>query len=72
MYIGGVVSVPDIEAGCCLGPEGNRVSLEEVGKGGPGPLGGVKDKQSLFSEGRDNMGKDEEFTQFTSRINLQI
>jgi hypothetical protein len=50
--------VPDIEAGCCLGPEGNRVSVGEGGEGGPGPPGGGKDKQSVLSEGRDNMGKD--------------
>jgi hypothetical protein len=34
VHIGGAVSVPDIEAGCFLGPEGNRVSFEEVSKGG--------------------------------------
>jgi hypothetical protein len=54
------ISVPDLEAGCCLGPEGNGVSLREEGEGGPGPPGGGKDKQSVLSEGRDNMGKDEE------------
>ncbi len=52
--------VPDIEAGHCLGPEGNGVCLGEGGEGGPGPPGGGKDKQSVLSEGRDNMGKDEE------------
>ncbi len=46
--------------GHCLGPEGNGVSLGEGGKGGPGgPPGGRKDKQSVLSKGRDNMGKDE-------------
>jgi hypothetical protein len=29
-------------------------------KGGPVPPGGGKDKQSVLSEGRDNMDKDEE------------
>jgi hypothetical protein len=52
--------VLDIEAGCCLRPEGNGVSLGEGGEGGPGPPGGGKDKHSVFSEGRDNIGKDEE------------
>ncbi len=52
--------MPDIEAGRCLGPEGNGVSLEEWGKGGPSPPGGGKDKQSVLSKGRDNMGKDKE------------
>ncbi len=50
----------DVEAGCCLGTEGNGVSSGEGGEGGPGPLGGGKDKQSVLSESRDNMGKDEE------------
>ncbi len=48
--------------GCCLGPEGNGVSLglEEGGEGGPGSPGGGRDKQSVLSDGRDNMYKDEE------------
>ncbi len=54
------VIVTDMGAGCCLGPEGNVVSWGEGGEGGPGPPGGEKDKQSVLSEGRDNMGKDEE------------
>jgi hypothetical protein len=29
-------------------------------EGGPSPPGGGKDKQSVLSKGRDNMGKDEE------------
>jgi hypothetical protein len=49
-----------MRAGCCLGPEGNWVSLGEGGKGQPGPPGIEKDKQSVLSEGRDNMDKDEE------------
>ncbi len=52
--------MPDVEAGYCLGSEGNRVSSEERGEGGPGPPGDRKDKQSVLSVGRDNMGKDEE------------
>jgi hypothetical protein len=53
-------SVPDIEAGCCQGPEGNGVSSGEGGERGPGPPGGGKDKQSVLSKGMDNMDKDEE------------
>jgi hypothetical protein len=49
--------VPDIEAGCRWG-EG--VSSGEGGEGGPGPPGGRKDKQSVLSMDRDNIGKDEE------------
>jgi hypothetical protein len=52
--------VPDMEAGCCLGPEGNGVSLGEGGEGGPGAPGGGRDKQSVLSKSRDNMGKGEE------------
>ncbi len=52
--------MPDIEAGCCLEPEGNGVSLGEGGEGRPVPPGGGKDKQSVLSDGRDNIGKDEE------------
>jgi hypothetical protein len=52
--------MPDVEAGCCLGSEINGLSLGEGGKGGPGPPGGGKDKQSVSDKGRDNMGKDEE------------
>ncbi len=46
--------MPDIGAGHCLGPEGNRVSLGEGFEGGPGPPRGEGNNQS------DNMGKDEE------------
>ncbi len=49
-----------MEAGCCLGPERNGVSLGEGGKGGPSAPGGRKDRQSVLSEGRDKMDKDEE------------
>ncbi len=52
--------VPDMGAGFCLKPEGNGASLGEGGEGGPSPQGGRKDKQSVLSEGRGNMGKDEE------------
>ncbi len=52
------VHVPNMETGCCLGSKGNGVSLEERGKGGPGPPERGKDKQS--NKVRDNMGKDEE------------
>jgi hypothetical protein len=58
-------SVPNIEVGCCLGPEGNGVSSGKGVKGGPVPQGGGKDKQSLLSVGRDNTGKDKE--DWTSR-----
>ncbi len=43
----------------CLGPEGNGVSSREGGEGVLSPPGGRKDKQSVLSKGRDNMGKDE-------------
>jgi hypothetical protein len=52
--------VPDTGEGSCLGPGGNGVSLGEGGEGGPNPPGGVKDRQSVLSKGRDNMGKNEE------------
>ncbi len=29
--------MPDVGAGCCLGSEGNGVSLGKGGEGGPGP-----------------------------------
>jgi hypothetical protein len=56
------VPVPDMGAGCCLGPKGNGVSLEGGGggEGGPDPPGDGEDKQSVLSEGRNNMDKDEE------------
>ncbi len=52
--------MPDVETACCLGPEGNGVSSGGVGEGGPSPPGGGKYKQSVLSEGRDNMSKDDE------------
>ncbi len=52
--------MPDVEAGCCLGSEGNGVSGGEGVEGGPGPPERMKDKQSVPNEGRDNMGKDDE------------
>jgi hypothetical protein len=54
------VIVPNVEEGCCLGSEGNGVSMGEGGEGGPGSPGGGKDKQSVPNKGRGNMGKDEE------------
>ncbi len=48
-----------MEAGYCLGSEGNGVCMGEGGVG-PSPPGGGKDKQSVPNKGRDNMGKDEE------------
>jgi hypothetical protein len=54
--------VPNTEAGCCLEPEGNEVSLGEGGDGAPGQPRGGKDKQSVLSMGRDNMENDEEQT----------
>ncbi len=52
--------MPDAEVGCCLGSEGNGVSVWEGGEGGSGPPGGGKDKQSVPNKDRDNMGKDKE------------
>ncbi len=52
--------MPDTEAGCCLGPEGNGVSSGEGCEGGASPPGDGKEKQSVLSEGRNIMGKDEE------------
>ncbi len=49
-----------MNAGCCLEPEGNRVSLGEGGEGGSSPPRGEGDKQSVLNKGRDNMDKDEE------------
>jgi hypothetical protein len=52
--------MPDMGAGCCLGPEGNRISLGEGGEGGSGPQRGEGNKQSVLNKVRDNMEKDEE------------
>ncbi len=52
--------MPDEETGCCLGSEGNGVSVGKGGRGGPGPPERGKDKQSVPNKGRDSMGKDEE------------
>jgi hypothetical protein len=49
-----------MRAGCCLGPEGNGVSLGVGGKGGPSPPESQEDKQTVLSEGRDDMAKTEE------------
>jgi hypothetical protein len=56
----GLIVVPDLDMGCCLGSEGNGVSLGKGGEGGRGPPGGGKDKQSVPNKGRDNIGKDKE------------
>ncbi len=53
-------SVPDEKTGRCLGSEGNGVSTEKGGRGGPSPPERGKDKQSVPNKGRDNMGQDEE------------
>ncbi len=47
-------------AGRCLGPEGNGVSLGKGVREGPDPPRGEGDKQSVLSEGRGNMEKEEE------------
>ncbi len=60
MIIQNMKTVPDMRVGCCLGPEGNGVSLGERGEGGPGPPGDEKDKQLVLSAGRGQHGKDEE------------
>jgi hypothetical protein len=54
------VTVPDRGAGHCLGPEEHGVSLGEGGEGGPSPPGSKEDKQSVLSEGRGNMEKENE------------
>ncbi len=53
-------SVPDMETGCCLNPEGNGAGLGEVGEAGPGLPERGKDRQLEPSEDRVNMKKDEE------------
>ncbi len=54
------LTVPDMGAGHCLGPEGNGVSSGKGDEGGPGPWRKEGDKQSVLNVGRDNMDKDEE------------
>ncbi len=39
--------MPNIRVGRCLGPEGNEVSSEEGGEGGPGPQAGRKISSQL-------------------------
>jgi hypothetical protein len=46
--------------GCCLGSEGNEVSMGEGSEGGPRPPERGKDKRLMPNKGRDNMGKDKE------------
>jgi hypothetical protein len=52
--------VPDVEAGCFLGSEGNGVSVGEGGEGGLDPPERGKDQQLMPNKGRDNMWKDKE------------
>ncbi len=59
-FIAQGVTVPDIGAGRCLGPEGNGVSLGEGCEGGAGPPGSKEHKQSVLGKGRGNMEKEEE------------
>jgi hypothetical protein len=49
-----------METGCCLGSEGNGVSVGGKCEGGPGPSERGKDKQLMPSKNGDNMEKDEE------------
>jgi hypothetical protein len=49
--------MPDVEASCCLGSEGNGVNFVGGGEGGPER---GKDKQSMLSKGGDNKEKEEE------------
>jgi hypothetical protein len=51
------LTVPDMEAGCCVGSEGNGVSLGERGEGGPAPPGGGKDKQSVLNKRQRQHGQ---------------
>jgi hypothetical protein len=45
--------------------------LGEGGEGGPGPTGGREDKQSVISEGRGSMEKEEEEWREQSELFLQ-
>jgi hypothetical protein len=49
--------VPDMETGCCLGSEGNGVSLGEGNGVGPELLERGKDKQSMPSKGGTTWGR---------------
>jgi hypothetical protein len=53
-------------SGALPGTWGNGVSLGEGGVGGSGPPGSEEDKQSVLSEGRNNMEKEEE--EWASRV----
>ncbi len=44
-------SVPNMEAGCCLGSERNKVSMGGGGEGRPRPPERGKDKQLMPSKG---------------------
>jgi hypothetical protein len=48
-----------METGCCLGPEGNGVSMGGGDEGRPRLPKSWKDKESMPSKARDNMEKDE-------------
>ncbi len=52
------VTVPDMGAGSCLGPEGNRVSLGRGVREGPVPPESKEDKQSVLGEGGGSMKKE--------------
>jgi hypothetical protein len=52
--------VPDMGPCCCLDQEGNGAGLGEGGEAGTGLPEREKDRHLKPSEGRDNMGKDEE------------
>ncbi len=54
------VIVPNMDTGCCLGPEMNKVSMGGGRWGRPGPPERGKGKQLMRSKGGDNMEKDEE------------
>ncbi len=49
--------MPNSGVGRCLGAEGNGVNLGEGGEGGRGEQ---RSKQSVLSEGGDNMEKEDE------------
>jgi hypothetical protein len=48
-----------MKMGCCLGSEGNGVSMGGGGEGGPELPEMGKDKKSMPSKGGNNMEKDE-------------
>jgi hypothetical protein len=48
------LTVPDMGAGCCLGPEGNGVRLGEGDEGGPNPPGGGKMSSQCSARARQH------------------